>query len=92
MNGINAANEAGVELTDDERREVFTSHFLSEQQHIVGPTIETAVAEFDWPLLRTLALCPAYNYRPLLLFRWPVGDFVGGFVKQAVDSASEMIR
>lgn len=70
LNRIHTANEAGVELTDDERREVFTAHFLSEQQHIVGPAIEKAVAEFDWPLLRMLALRPlvrfAYFRRPLL--------------------------
>jgi hypothetical protein len=70
LNRIHAANEAGVELTDDERREVFTAHFLSEQQHIVGPTIEKAVAEFDWPLLRTIALRPVIRFaffrRPFL--------------------------
>jgi hypothetical protein len=70
LNRIHAANEAGVELTNDERREVFATHFLAEQQHIVGPTIEKAVAEFDWPLLRTLALRPvirfAYFRRPFL--------------------------
>ena len=70
LNRIHSANDAGVELTDDERREVFTAHFLSEQQHIVGPAIEQAVARFDWPLLRMLALRPlvrfAYFRRPLL--------------------------
>jgi hypothetical protein len=70
LNQIHTANEHGVELTDDARREVVSAHFLSEQQHIVGPTIEKAVAEFDWPLLRTLALRPvvqfAYFRRPFL--------------------------
>ncbi len=70
LNRIHSSNEAGVELTDDERREVFTTHFLSEQQHIVGPTIEKAIAEFDWSLLRSLALRPvirfAYFRRPFL--------------------------
>ncbi|MFT5325261.1 MAG: hypothetical protein ACI8P0_003129 [Planctomycetaceae bacterium] len=70
LNQIHTADEHGVELTDDARREVFSAHFLSEQQHIVGPTIEKAVAEFDWPLLRTLALRPAVQFayfrRPFL--------------------------
>ena len=70
LNRIHTSNENGGELTDDERREVFTAHFLSEQQHIVGPTIEKAVAEFDWPLLRTIALRPvvsfAYFRRPFV--------------------------
>lgn len=72
LNRIHSANKAGVELTDDERREVFTAHFLSEQQHIVGPAIEKAVAEFDWPLLRTLALRPVVHFayfRRSFLFR-----------------------
>lgn len=72
LNRIHAANEAGIELTDDERREVFATHFLAEQQHIVGPTIEKAVAEFDWPLLRTLALRPVVRFayfRRRFLFR-----------------------
>jgi hypothetical protein len=70
LNRIHTANEHGVELSDDERCEVFTAHFLSEQQNIVGPTIEKAVADFDWPLLRMLALRPvvrfAYFRRPFL--------------------------
>jgi hypothetical protein len=70
LNQIHTANKNGVELSDDERREVFTAHFLNEQQHIVGPTIEKAVTEFDWPLLRTIALRPlvsfAYFRRPFV--------------------------
>jgi hypothetical protein len=70
LNRIHEANRSGIELSDDEKREIFTAHFLAEQKHIVGPTIEKAVAEFDWPLLRTLALRPvirfAYFPRPFL--------------------------
>lgn len=70
LNRIHEANRTGAELSDDEKREVFTAHFLSEQEHIVGPTIKKAVAEFDWPVLRTLALRPiirfAYFPRPFL--------------------------
>ncbi|NQV23871.1 MAG: hypothetical protein HQ518_05830 [Rhodopirellula sp.] len=72
LNRIHNANCSGIELTDDERREIFTVHFLSEQQHIVGPTIEKAIAEFDWPLLRSLALRPVIRFayfRRRFLFR-----------------------
>ena len=62
LNLVHAANRSGTELYDDEKREVFTAHFLSEQKHIVGPTIEKAVAEFDWPLLRTVALRPVIRF------------------------------
>ena len=72
LNRIHTANANGVELSDDDRREIFTDHFLNEQLHIVGPTIEKAVAEFDWPALRALALRPAIRFayfRRAFLFR-----------------------
>lgn len=72
LNRVHAANDSGTELTDDERREVFTAHFLSEQQHIVGPSIEKGIAEFDWPLLRMIALRPLIRFayfRRTFLFR-----------------------
>lgn len=70
LNEVHAANASEVELTDDRRREIFVAHFLYEQQYIVGPAIEKAIAEFDWPLLRSLSLRPiirfAYFRRPFL--------------------------
>ena len=72
LNRIHTANRSGVELTDDERREVFVAHFLSEQKHIVGPAIEKAIADFNWPLLRALALRPVVRFayfRRTFLFR-----------------------
>jgi hypothetical protein len=55
---VHAARRAGRELPDAQKREVFLAHFLDEQRRVVGPAIEQAVAAFDWPLVRFLALKP----------------------------------
>ena len=55
---VHAARRAGKELPDNQKQEVFLAHFLDEQQRVVGPAIEKAVAEFDWPLVRFIALKP----------------------------------
>lgn len=69
VNQAHASQECGIPMSDPEKRDVFEAHFLYEQEHIVGPTIERAVAEFDWPLLKAIALRPvvafAYLPRPL---------------------------
>lgn len=59
---MHEANRAGVEMSDDEKRELFVAHFLDEQAHVVGPAIEQAVAAFDWPILRWLALRPTVRF------------------------------
>lgn len=68
-NRVHAAHMTGCPLTDAEQRDVFEAHFFYEQEHIVGPTIERAVGEFDWPLLKLVAMRPrvafAYLPRPL---------------------------
>lgn len=55
---VHAAKRTGQALSDAGKREVFLAHFLDEQQRVVGPAIEKAVAEFDWPLVRSIALKP----------------------------------
>jgi hypothetical protein len=55
---VHDANRAGVELNDAERLQVYTAHFTDEQQRVVGPGIEAALAALDWPLLRFVALRP----------------------------------
>jgi len=49
-------------LPDVEKQIIYEAHFRHEQQHIVGPTLTSAVAEFDWPLVRALALKPAVRF------------------------------
>ncbi len=69
VNRVHLANAGDCPLTDAQKREIFQAHFLYEQEHIVGPTIERAVAHFDWPLLKLIAMRPAVSFaylpRPL---------------------------
>ncbi|MEO4046021.1 hypothetical protein AAFN46_02875 [Pseudomonas sp. CAU 1711] len=44
------------------RRELFEAFFLWEQECIVGPAVEQALAELDWPLIRRVALRPRIRF------------------------------
>jgi len=59
---VHAANRNGEQLNDLAKREIFETHFLDEQETIVGPRIEQAVDQFDWPLMKSLALMPAVRF------------------------------
>ncbi|MCA9077340.1 MAG: hypothetical protein KDA93_20100 [Planctomycetaceae bacterium] len=59
---VHAARREDRTLSDVEKREVFVAHFLNEQQHIVGPTLERATAAFDWPLVKLIALRPRVRF------------------------------
>lgn len=62
LNRVHAARRAGRELSDAERRHVFETHFLHEQANVVGPSLQTAVERFNWPLLRAIALRPLIRF------------------------------
>lgn len=62
LNQVHAARDEGLELSDAEKRDVFEAHFLHEQATIVGPRIEAAVAEFNWPLVREIAVRPLVKF------------------------------
>lgn len=72
INRMHAAKRAGKRLSDFEKRVVFEAHFLNEQQHIVGPSIERALAAFDWPLVKWIALKPPvrFSYFPSGKLLW----------------------
>jgi len=59
---VHAANRNGEQLTDQAKRDIFETHFLDEQETVVGPRIEDAVAQFDWPWMKSLALMPAVRF------------------------------
>lgn len=59
---IHDARGAGRELTDEEKLHVFTAHFMDEQRRVVAPSIASALAKFDWPLLKFLALRPSVSF------------------------------
>ena len=62
MDRCHSARRLGRTLSDRERRDLFTSFFLWEQANIVGPSIDRAFAEFDWPLIRAMALRPKIRF------------------------------
>lgn len=59
---VHAANRNAQQLTDSAKRDIFESHFRDEQETVVGPRIEAAVDQFDWPLMKSLALMPAVRF------------------------------
>jgi len=62
LNPVHDARRAGHELSDVQKRAVFTAHFLHEQQHVVGPTLLEAAERFDWPLAKFIALKPIVKF------------------------------
>lgn len=62
MAGCHAARRAGRTLSDHARRSLFEAFFLWEQATIVGPTVEKAFAEFDWPIIKTIASRPRISF------------------------------
>lgn len=62
LNRMHAATDAGRELSEVEKRLVFEAHFRNEQKFIVGPRLAQAVEEFDWPLVRSIALRPPVRF------------------------------
>lgn len=62
LNEVHAAAKQGMALPDERKRHIFTTHFLHEQQNVVGPALENAVANFRWPLVRWIALMPLIKF------------------------------
>ena len=59
---LHFARQRGQELPDAEKRVVFEPFFRHEQAHLVGPRIAAAVAAFDWPSMRAIALRPVIRF------------------------------
>ena len=72
LNSLHAARRAGRQLSLDERRYVFQSHFLNEQRYVVSPAIAKAVDDLHWPALKFIALKPwiRFSYFPVRRFLW----------------------
>ena len=64
------ARRGGWRLNDGERRALFEAAFRWEQRHVVGPRLEAAIPEFDWPLIRTLSLRPPIGFAYFGPLRW----------------------
>lgn len=59
---VHQARRACRELSDAEKRTVFEAHFRHEQTNVVGPAVAEAVAGFDWPVVRFVALRPLIRF------------------------------
>ncbi len=70
LNRLHAATQCGRCLTDAEKYQVFESHFLNEQESVVGPAISAAVEAFSWPLVKALALRPVIRFAYFRRYEW----------------------
>lgn len=62
LNRVHQARTSGIPLSAAEKREVFQTFFLNEQATVVGPKINAAGKNFQWPLMRCLALMPHVRF------------------------------
>jgi len=46
------AQRAGQTLSTSQKQEIFSAHFLNEQQHVVGPSLQAAVDAFHAAALK----------------------------------------
>lgn len=53
-----AQQMSGQPATNAEKRALYEAFFRWEQDNAVGPSVEAAMAAFDWPLMRNLCLRP----------------------------------
>ena len=56
------ARRQGIQLSLADKREVFDAFFLNEQETIVRPIVDRAKKNFDWPLMRSIALRPRIKF------------------------------
>ncbi len=61
---------SGKRLPANDRRALFEAFFLWEQANIVGPSVEAAVADLDWRLLRQLSLRPPIGFAYFRPYEW----------------------
>lgn len=62
LNRCHAARRRGEEFSNDEKRDVFQTFFLNEQETVVGPSVLGATEKLDWPLMKNLALRPIVRF------------------------------
>lgn len=62
LNRVHRARTSQTPLSAAEKRAVFQAFFLNEQATVVGPKINAAGKDFQWPLMRRLALMPHVRF------------------------------
>jgi hypothetical protein len=70
LNRIHQAQRAGRPLSTSEKQEIFTAHFVNEQEHVVGPSLQAAVAAFNWPIAKFIALRPVIQFAFFPAGKW----------------------
>jgi len=69
LNRMHHTRRRGLQLSSAEKLAAFAAFFRSEQATVVGPRVAEALAAFDWPLMKFLAL------KPLIRFAYfPAGE------------------
>jgi hypothetical protein len=64
------ARREGWRLTPAGRRAAFEAAFRWEQDAVVGPNLEAAIPEFDWPVVRALSLRPPIGFAYFGPLQW----------------------
>ncbi|MEK1907022.1 MAG: hypothetical protein AAAB13_14680 [Pseudomonas sp.] len=62
LNQCHDAQAAHEPLPAAQRQALFEAFFLWEQEALVGPAVDTALGQLDWPLVRWLALRPRIEF------------------------------
>jgi len=72
LNTCHAASRTASGLSKVEKRKLFEAFFRWEQELIVGPAVEAAVLNMNWPLVRPLVLRPpiGFSYFGPLTWLW----------------------
>jgi hypothetical protein len=72
LNRMHHARQLGVELSPRDKLRAFEAFFRSEQATVVGPSVARAAEEFDWPLMKFIALKPLlkFSYFPRGQWLW----------------------
>jgi hypothetical protein len=62
LNRVHHAARKGKQLSRGERREVFETSLLYEQETTVGPKVKEEISKFDCPVLTTIVLKPVVRF------------------------------
>ena len=62
LNRCHAARRQDQELSTNEKRNLFQTFFLDEQETVVGPQIQKATEAFDWQIMKIIALKPLIRF------------------------------
>ncbi len=67
MNRCHAARRQARSISSQERRALFEAFIRWEQTHVVAAPVEAAVAAFQWPMVKALAMRPrvSFTYIPI---------------------------